>query len=201
MFFKDNLSNCRIFGVLGLYLLAQQHRTHAFSLSPTPAPLAAKCFGKYRNVNMLSLVSNHQSAMQLQASPGDNDDSDVPSTILANESDQVVVGVAGTAASLIMLYSEYVLSQTGCGLPAGPLGLVGAAEGISYLSVIGLGGYSIYTKVKTGSGLPAGKFGLLGLAEGLAFLALLAGVVVLVLQVMIYEYIPNAIPMEGGMCQ
>lgn len=52
-----------------------------------------------------------------------------------------------------------------------------------------------------GSGLPAGKFGLLGLAEGLAFLALFAGVIVLVLQLTNFGYIPNAIPMEGGMCQ
>ena len=52
-----------------------------------------------------------------------------------------------------------------------------------------------------GSGLPAGKFGLLGLAEGLAFLALFAGAIVLALQVTNYGYIPNAVPMEGAMCQ
>ena len=52
-----------------------------------------------------------------------------------------------------------------------------------------------------GSGLPAGKYGLLGLAEGLAFLALFAGIVVLGLQITNFGYIPNAVPMEGGMCQ
>jgi len=116
------------------------------------------------------------------------------------ESDQLVVGIAGSLAALVMIYSEFVLSQTGCGLPAGPLGLVGAVEGLSYLSVVGLGGYSIFQKVTTGSGLPAGKYGFLGLAEGLAFLALLGGVIVLGLQVTNYGYIPNAVPMEGGMC-
>ena len=40
--------------------------------------------------------------------------------------------------------------STGCGLPSGPFGLYGAAEGISYLWVVGLVGYSIYTKATTG---------------------------------------------------
>ena len=52
-----------------------------------------------------------------------------------------------------------------------------------------------------GSGLPAGKYGLLGAAEGLSFLAVFAGLIVLVLQVTNYGYIPNAVPMEGGICQ
>ncbi len=103
--------------------------------------------------------------------------------------------------SLIMLVSEYVLKTTGCGLPAGPLGLIGAAEGISYLGVTALACFSIYTKVKTGSGLPAGPKGILGLAEGLSFLALAVGVAVLAFQVLDYGYIPNAVPSEGAICQ
>ena len=47
----------------------------------------------------------------------------------------------------VMLWSEYTLKTTGCGLPAGPGGLLGALEGISYLFVVGLVGYSVYTKV------------------------------------------------------
>ena len=47
----------------------------------------------------------------------------------------------------MMLWSEYTLKTTGCGLPAGPGGLLGALEGISYLFVVGLVGYSVYTKV------------------------------------------------------
>jgi hypothetical protein len=116
------------------------------------------------------------------------------------ESDQTLLGVAGTGAALLTLYSEYTLKTTGCGLPAGPLGLLGAAEGISYLGVIGLVAYSLYTKFRTGSGLPAGPGGLLGAAEGLSFLAIAAGLVVLAFQILDYGYIPNAVPMEGGMC-
>ena len=119
---------------------------------------------------------------------------------MLSTSDQTVLGVAGTISSLIVFISEYTLATTGCGLPAGPFGLYGLAEGISYLGVVGIGGYSAFTKIKTGSGLPAGPAGVLGAAEGLSFLAIVAGLVVLALQVTNYGYIPNAVPMEGGLC-
>lgn len=131
----------------------------------------------------------------------DNDENEnsVASINLA-ESDQTIVGAVGTLAALITLYSEFTLKTTGCGLPAGPFGLVGLVEGLSYLSVIGLAAFSFVTKIQTGRGLPAGPLGLLGAAEGLSFLAIALGLVVLVLQVTNYGYIPNAVPMEGGMC-
>ena len=66
-----------------------------------------------------------------------------------SDSESLPLGVAGLLASAIAIYSESVLFRTGCGLPAGPLGLVGAAEGVSYLGVVGLVGYSLYTKMST----------------------------------------------------
>lgn len=42
---------------------------------------------------------------------------------------QVVVGIVG--------WSAYTKVQTGSGLPAGPSGLLGAAEGFSYLALLG----------------------------------------------------------------
>ena len=100
-----------------------------------------------------------------------------------------------------MLYSESVLFQTGCGLPAGPFGLTGAIEGISYLTTLALVGYSIYNKIRTEKGLLDGPGGVLGAAEGLAYIAIFAGFWVLISLVLNYGYIPNAVPMEGGMCQ
>jgi hypothetical protein len=117
-----------------------------------------------------------------------------------SEADQTLLGVSGTLAAFVVLYSEFTLKATGCGLPAGPFGVLGAAEGIGYLAVVGLAGYSLYTKVQTGSGLPAGPGGILGAAEGLSFVAVAAGLVVLGFQIADYGYIPNAVPMEGGMC-
>lgn len=116
------------------------------------------------------------------------------------ESDQVVIGAAGVITSLVVFFSEFTLKTTGCGLPAGPGGLYGAIEGISYLGVVGLAGYSLFTKVKTGSGLPAGPGGILGAAEGLAFLSIVVGLGVLGFQIADYGYIPNAVPGEGAIC-
>ena len=120
--------------------------------------------------------------------------------LILNPSDQTVIGVAGSVAALVTFWSEYVLKTTGCGLPAGPAGLLGAAEGISYLIVVAIVGASLYNKVKTGSGLPAGPSGVLGAAEGLSFLSIAVGILVLVFQITDYGYIPNAVPIEGGIC-
>ena len=54
------------------------------------------------------------------------------------------VGVAGIGASLVMGWSELTLKTTGCGLPAGPYGLLGATEGVSYLTVLLLVAYQLY---------------------------------------------------------
>jgi len=99
-----------------------------------------------------------------------------------------------------MAWSLLTLRDTGCGLPPGPLGLVGAAEGVSYLYVLALVAWSAAKKVRTGSGLPEGPGGVLGLAEGLAYLLALAGVAVLVGQVHDFGFLPNAVPVEGGPC-
>ena len=45
------------------------------------------------------------------------------------------------------------------GLPPGPAGLLGAAEGIGYLAVVGIVGWSIKTKVSTGTGKPVEREG------------------------------------------
>ena len=69
---------------------------------------------------------------------------------------QAVIGIGGTAACGVMAWSLLTLRDTGCGLPPGPLGLVGAAEGVSYLYVLALVAWSAAKKVGTGSGLPEG---------------------------------------------
>lgn len=141
---------------------------------------------------------------------------------------EIAQATLGLAAQPIMWWSLYTLKTTGCGLPAGPYGLFGALEGVSYLIVAGFVLASLYSKLTTGSGLPAGEGGLLGAAEGLSFLTATAGLAVLGFQVQSsslttwvvlyaaheqflkrligraqvfdYGYIPNAVPVEGGVC-
>lgn len=103
-------------------------------------------------------------------------------------------------ANPIMWWSLFTLKTTGCGLPAGPFGLLGAAEGVSYLVVVGFVAAALYKKATTGSGLPAGPAGLLGAAEGLSFLSVAAGLAVLGFQFSEYGYLPEAVPVEGGRC-
>mmetsp|Transcript_17757 Transcript_17757/g.16030 ORF Transcript_17757/g.16030 Transcript_17757/m.16030 type:complete len:114 (-) Transcript_17757:325-666(-) len=103
----------------------------------------------------------------------------------------VIIGTAGVLSNIVVDYSLYVLKTTGSGLPAGPFGIEGALEGISYLAIIGIVGWSALTKAKTGSGLPAGKFGLVGAAEGLSYLSILAGIVVAGLNLSEFGYISN----------
>jgi hypothetical protein len=88
------------------------------------------------------------------------------------------------------------LKTTGCGLPPGPGGAIGAAEGVSYLVILGTVAWSTYTKVKTGSGLPSGPAGLLGAVEGLSYLSLLAILVVFGLQYLDLGFIPGPVPSD-----
>ncbi|PKI71068.1 hypothetical protein CRG98_008533 [Punica granatum] len=87
--------------------------------------------------------------------------------------EKVAIG-GGLISTPVIAWSLYTLKVTGCGLPPGPGGSLGALEGVSYLVVVGIVGWSIYTKSRTGSGLPNGPFGLLGAVEGLSYLCLLA---------------------------
>eukprot|EP00977_Amphora_coffeiformis_P008956 scaffold2029_cov181-Amphora_coffeaeformis.AAC.5 len=202
--FDSNIKTMRVFHLLShsILLLTKVSgfttglalRTTTTATTKSPKPRFSSSSWHHEN----NLARQHASShVQLASSNDENDDNMVT---ISNESDQIILGVFGTVASLIVFGSEYVLATTGCGLPAGPLGLFGLAEGVSYLGVVGLVGFSLVKKVKTGCGLPAGPGGLLGAAEGLSFFAIAAGLVVLVLQVTNYGYIPNAVPMEGGMC-
>ncbi|CAJ2646370.1 uncharacterized protein LOC123907916 [Trifolium pratense] len=114
-----------------------------------------------------------------------------------NISTTEIAAIAGGLISTPVIgWSLYTLKTTGCGLPPGPGGSIGALEGISYLVVVGIVGWSLYTKTKTGSGLPNGPFGLLGAVEGLSYLALVAIIVVFGLQYFQQGYIPGPLPAD-----
>ena len=106
------------------------------------------------------------------------------------------VGAAGVVANIGCGYSLYVLKTTGCGLPAGPYGIEGLIEGLSYLGIVSILGWSLITKVQTGRGLPNGQYGVLGLAEGLTFLTVLGGLVVAGLNLNDYGFLPGPFPSD-----
>ncbi|KAF2290721.1 hypothetical protein GH714_015166 [Hevea brasiliensis] len=115
-----------------------------------------------------------------------------------NSAVEIAAITGGLVATPVIGWSLYTLKTTGCGLPPGPGGSIGALEGVSYLIVVGIIGWSLYSKAKTGSGLPNGPFGLLGAVEGLSYLSLLAILVVFGLQFLDKGYIPGPVP--GDQC-
>ena len=189
-----------IFSVVFLASLAaiQTPSVHSFTVQTLALNKPKSAFHAFDTLSSISTPITRDGKSSLWAQ-GDNEGN--TAVLSLSESDQVALGGVGTTMSLVMLCSEYVLKTTGCGLPAGPFGVIGAVEGISYLGVTALTAFSVFTKVKTGSGLPAGPKGILGLAEGLSFLAIVVGIAVLLFQVVDYGYIPNAVPVEGGICK
>mmetsp|Transcript_25925 Transcript_25925/g.34010 ORF Transcript_25925/g.34010 Transcript_25925/m.34010 type:complete len:217 (+) Transcript_25925:85-735(+) len=139
-------------------------------------------------LNPLYIQRNCQLLPKASEDNGDDGDDMTLSTI------DLAAAVSGVIAVPVVLYSEYVLKTTGCGLPPGPFGLLGALEGISYLAIVGIAGLSVFTKVQTGNGLKPGPFGLLGAIEGITFLTIFLGIFVLFFQIKEYGYIPNAVP-------
>ena len=113
---------------------------------------------------------------------------------------EAIAGAVGLIANVVVSYSLWVLFNTGCGLPPGPGGAIGLAEGLSYVVVAGIVLGATVKKFQTGSGLPAGPGGVLGGAEGISFLVALVGVAVGANQIFHFGFIPDAVPTEGGQC-
>ncbi|KAL5987061.1 hypothetical protein ACLOJK_041057 [Asimina triloba] len=112
----------------------------------------------------------------------------------SSSSIEIGAAVGGLVANPVIWWSLYTLKTTGCGLPPGPAGSIGALEGVSYLILIALISWSLYTKLKTGSGLPSGPYALLGAFEGISYLTFLAILLVFALQFLDRGYLPAPLP-------
>eukprot|EP00244_Chara_vulgaris_P011639 TRINITY_DN5861_c0_g1_i1.p1 TRINITY_DN5861_c0_g1~~TRINITY_DN5861_c0_g1_i1.p1 ORF type:complete len:285 (-),score=25.95 TRINITY_DN5861_c0_g1_i1:396-1223(-) len=106
--------------------------------------------------------------------------------------DNAVVIAGGLISLPVVAWSLFTLKTTGCGLPPGPGGSLGALEGISYLVVIGIAGWSLIEKLK---GTPT-ENGVANVVATLSYLTLLAGALVFGLQLLDYGYIPPPVPGE-----
>jgi hypothetical protein len=74
----------------------------------------------------------------------------------AGGSGQAVALAVGVVALPVVAWSEFTLVSTGCGLPPGPGGALGALEGLCYVGMGGLLTWSLVSRINTGKGLPAG---------------------------------------------
>lgn len=118
---------------------------------------------------------------------------------LSPQQQTAVIAISAPAIPLVA-WSELTLLTTGCGLPPGPGGALGAAEGIAYLVIAGVVALSLKEKISTGSGLPAGPGGLLGAVEGFAFLLVLAGLGDAAYVFAKYGSVPEAVPSDASRC-
>lgn len=71
----------------------------------------------------------------------------------------------------LSLYSTYLVLTTGKGVPAGPNGVYGAAEGFATLVVFAVVAWSLTSFFTRARGLPPGPFNVLGATQFLSFLA------------------------------
>ena len=98
-----------------------------------------------------------------------------------------LLGSAGVISQPVVWISLYFVATTGGGLPSGPFGILGAVEGLAYLSVVGL----VFRRIIN----PKKSCGALERAENLSIITL--GASLLVLASLIYKQgcIPNAKPL------
>lgn len=99
------------------------------------------------------------------------------------EMSSLIQGV-GMVAQPVVWISLYFVATTGAGLPAGPFGLLGALEGVSYLVVVGMVVTSLFKDSNTSKST----------AERLSYFTLAAGLLTLVALVAQQGCVPNAKP-------
>ena len=181
------------FLLFGAALVDSFHVSHTLSATASSSLATRLCRSSKPENSSKSFPSAPiaQSAIVLKNSQGDNGGE-------AQSTPPSIDAILGITASLVVLFSEYTLKATGCGLPAGPFGIVGAVEGLSYLGVVGI---CANAASKFFSEDEEGDTGARRIATTLGVSAALVGIAVLVFQIADYGYIPNAVPMEGGMCE
>lgn len=87
----------------------------------------------------------------------------------------IVVSLSILPYVALSLYSTYVLATTGSGIPPGPNGIYGAAEGIATLIVFGVTIWTIVSSLfRGGQGLPAGPLSILRAAQSLSIICVVA---------------------------
>jgi len=175
--------------IVSLILIVSLLSVGSLALTTHPLRYGGICseVKSYPSSNLFSHNYNHAlTSRTLLRMSGDD-----ATTDSGKDSLYQTIGIVGVVSNIVCDYSLYILKTTGSGLPAGPYGLEGGIEGISYLAIVGIFAWSIITKIKTGNGLPAGPLGLLGAAEGLTFLTVLGGIVVAALNYLQYGYVSS----------
>lgn len=114
---------------------------------------------------------------------------------------QKLVSAIAIPSLPILAYSELTLLRTGCGLPAGPYGLIGAAEGVSYLVISAIVILSLYSKFSTRTETANKEEGnIISFIEAVSLFLAVSGLAIAAYTAVIYGGLPNAVPGVGSRC-
>ena len=108
-----------------LSVLLLQDGASAFTQPPiahnrAKPPVAARSHGASAFTHPRPLIAHYAKALGAARSPG-------PTASAPQQQATTAAAVLGLCSQPIMWWSLYTLNTTGCGLPAGPFGLLGAA--------------------------------------------------------------------------
>jgi hypothetical protein len=177
-----SLHTVAAFGPPLVQLKSITHDHHRLSTILQPSG----CYRMRSNIGFAyTYARNNGKTTQMSSSDG-NDDSESSPTLT-----QVALS-AGLLAQPIVWISLYFVATTGAGLPTGPLGLLGALEGLSYLLMLAFVGKATYRKAVNGHDENQSETS--ALVERLSYLSLISGLIVLVSLVLKQGCVPNAKP-------
>lgn len=101
-----------------------------------------------------------------------------------------ILDKVGLISQPIVWISLVSVGTTGGGLPAGPFGLVGAMEGLAYLTVVGWGGVALWNQIRADGTRTSTE----AVSEKLSLVTIGIGLLVLVKLVTDQGCVPNAKP-------
>jgi hypothetical protein len=183
-------------------------QAQAFVLAPSPRPPLSRSSPRFRGcglrlqrpVNFKRLGAAQRAVPLvacLPANGGGGGGNDAGGSASAALLEAAAAAVAAPALAIV-LWSEAALVTTGCGLPAGPGGALGAAEGVGYLVLFGVLGTSVALRLRTGKGLPVGPAGVLAAVEASAYLVTFCGLLATAYVTYKYGLLPGASLHELG---
>lgn len=101
----------------------------------------------------------------------------------------------GLISQPVVWTSLFFVATTGAGFPAGPFGLLGALEGLSYLVIVGTVSSSVYRKITNEDESFASRSRLSLMVEPLSYATLFVGILTLASLAVQQGCVPNAKPL------
>lgn len=146
----------------------------AAALSRSGGFVATSRLGSPVGVRSSTGIAPQRSQRTAAGASSEGEDSALTTSGFVGVLGSVVVSLAVLPYLPLSLYSSYLLLTTGAGVPAGPNGIYGLAEGFATLTIIGVSLWSAASLFQRDQGLPQGPLNLLNVTKGLSVFCLAA---------------------------